>query len=158
MTTATATVSDARPAEGRTASVGVSAAAHRFEHAVTAVILANSAVMLWSLIDHSREELLENVDLAFLSFFGTELLVRLAKARLGFFRSPWRCADAAIIVLALLPVLGGGVAVLRMARLAKLAHLGRHVNHLRGITALRLPVRILQRRSAPTVALPPGRV
>jgi hypothetical protein len=51
-------------------------------------------------------------------------------------------------------VLGGGVAVLRMARLAKLAHLGRHVNHLRGITALRLPVRSLQRRSAPTVAVP----
>jgi hypothetical protein len=70
MTTATATISNARPAEGRTASVGVSAAAHRFERAVAAVILANSAVMLWSLIDHSREELLENVDLAFLWFFG----------------------------------------------------------------------------------------
>jgi hypothetical protein len=120
---------------------------HTLEHAVTAVIVANAVVMLWGLLDHGREELLGNVDLAFLSFFGAELLVRLAKARLGFF-SVWNTADAIIIVLALLPVLGGGVAVLRMARLAKLAHLGRHVNHLRGITALRLPVRILQRRSA----------
>jgi Ion transport protein len=120
----------------------------RFERAVTLMIIANSVVMLWGLLDHSREELLETVDLAFLSFFGAELMVRLAKTRLRFFRSPWRCADAAISVLALLPVLGGGVAVLRMARMARMAHLGRHVNHLRGITALRLPVRVLQRRSA----------
>jgi voltage-gated sodium channel len=103
----------------------------RFEHAVTAVILANSVVMLWGLLDHSREELLENVDLAFLWFFASELAVRLWRARLGFFHSPWSCFDAAIIVLALLPVLGGGIAVLRMARLARASHLLRHVTHLR---------------------------
>jgi hypothetical protein len=140
MTTATVVVSDARPAEGRTVSVGVSAAEHRFEHAVTAVILANSAVMLWSLIDHSREELLENVDLAFLWLFATELLVRLWIAPLGFFRSPWRCFDAAIIMLALLPVLGGGIAVLRIARLARAGHLLRHVTHLRLWRLLRFRV------------------
>jgi hypothetical protein len=42
----------------------------RFEHAVTAVILANSVVMLWGLLDHSREELLENVDLAVAGVLG----------------------------------------------------------------------------------------
>jgi voltage-gated sodium channel len=104
---------------------------HTLEHAVTAVIVANSVVMLWGLLDHSREELFETVDLAFLWFFATELLVRLWIERLGFFRSPWSCFDAAIIVLALLPVLGGGIAVLRMARLARAGHLLRHVTHLR---------------------------
>jgi Ion transport protein len=118
---------------------------HTLERAVTAVIVANVVVMLWGLLDHGREELLGNIDLVIVWLFAGELLIRLAKARLGFF-SVWNTADAIIIVLALLPVLGGGVAVLRMARLAKLAHLGRHVNHLRGIRALRLPVRILQRR------------
>jgi hypothetical protein len=102
-----------------------------FEHAVTAVIVANSAVMLWGLIDHSHEELLENIDLAFLSFFTGELLIRLWKARLGFFRSPLNTADVVIIMLALLPVLGGGITVLRMARLARAGHLLRHVTHLR---------------------------
>jgi hypothetical protein len=83
------------------------------------------------LLDHSREELLETVDLAFLWFFATEMLVRLWIGRLGFFCMPWSCFDAAIIVLALLPVLGGGIAVLRMARLARAGHPLRHVTHLR---------------------------
>jgi voltage-gated sodium channel len=104
---------------------------HTLERAVTAVVVANAVVMLWGLIDRSREELLENVDLAFLWFFASELAVRLWIARLGFFRSVWNTADAIIIVVALLPVLGGGIAVLRMARLARSAHLLRHVTHLR---------------------------
>jgi voltage-gated sodium channel len=75
--------------------------------------------------------MLEQVDIAFLWFFAAELLVRVYRARLGFFRSPWSCADAAIIVLALAPVAGGGLAVLRLARLARSAHLLRHLSHAR---------------------------
>lgn len=81
--------------------------------------------------DHSHEELLENVDLAVLWFFAAELAARLWITRLGFFRSLWSCFDAANIVVALLPVAGGGIAVLRLARLARSMHLLRHVSHLR---------------------------
>src|SRR5713101_4018220 len=42
-------------------------------------------------------------------FFASELAVRLWIARLGFFRSLWNTTDAIIIVVALLPVLGGGI-------------------------------------------------
>jgi voltage-gated sodium channel len=95
------------------------------------VILANSAVMMAGLLDESHAELLERVDVACLWFFAAELLVRVYRARLGFFRSPWCCFDAAIIALALAPVAGGGIAVLRMARLARSAHLLRHLSHAR---------------------------
>jgi hypothetical protein len=53
------------------------------------------------------------------------------RARLGFFRSPWACADAAIILMALAPVAGGGIAVLRIARLARSFHLLKHLAHAR---------------------------
>jgi hypothetical protein len=42
-----------------------------FEHAVTAIIVANSAVMLSSLFDHAHEELIETVDSAFLRLRGS---------------------------------------------------------------------------------------
>jgi hypothetical protein len=102
-----------------------------FEHLVQAVILANSIVMIGALVDHHHAEFLETVDDLFLAFFAAELLVRLSRARWAFFRSPWLMADGAIIVLALLPVLGGGMAVLRVARLARSAHLLRHIAHAR---------------------------
>lgn len=106
-------------------------AAERAEHAVTAVIIANSVIMLLTLIDHSHAELLENVDLACLWVFAAELAVRLWKAKLGFFHSPWSCLDAAIIVVALLPIAGGGLSVARLGRLARSGHLLKHVAHLR---------------------------
>ncbi len=103
----------------------------RFERIVLVAILANALVALWGFIDHGHDELLENADLAILWFFAAELAARLYKARLGFFKSPWSCFDAAIIVVALLPIAGGGIAVARLARLARSAHLLRHVSHLR---------------------------
>jgi Ion transport protein len=90
-------------------------------------------------VDHEHGEILEHVDLGFLMFFTGELLIRLWRARLGFFRSPWNCADAIIIGLALLPVLGGGVDVLRIARLARGAHLLKHVTVLRLWRLVRFP-------------------
>jgi hypothetical protein len=87
--------------------------------------------MLFALVDRDHAELLERVDVACLVFFAGELLFRVYRARLGFFRSPWCCADAAIIVQALAPVAGGGLAVLRLARLARSVHLLRHLSHAR---------------------------
>jgi hypothetical protein len=57
--------------------------------------------------------------------------MRLTMARLGFFHTRWNTVDAVIILLALLPVAGGGIAVLRVARLARMAHPTRHVIGLR---------------------------
>jgi hypothetical protein len=50
--------------------------------------------------------------------------MRLTMARLV--HSRWNTVDAVIILLALLPVAGGGIAVLRVARLARMAHLTWH--------------------------------
>jgi hypothetical protein len=54
-----------------------------------------------------------------------------------FWRSPWNCFDAGVVLLALLPVLGVGVTLLRVARLARLAPALRHVSHLRLADLLR---------------------
>jgi voltage-gated sodium channel len=113
-------------------TITVSAAEHRFEHAVTAVIVANSMVMLASLVVGGQvHELLEQVDVVCLWFFAAELSVRLAMARLRFFHSLWNTVDLVVVVVALLPIAGGGIAVLRLARLARTGHLLRHVTHLR---------------------------
>jgi hypothetical protein len=105
--------------------------AHNIEHVVTAVIVANAALVVAGLLVDGHEEAFEEMDLAALWFFAAELTVRLAMARLGFFHSLWNAVDAVIILLALLPVAGGGIAVLRVARLARMAHLTRHTTGLR---------------------------
>jgi hypothetical protein len=110
----------------------------RFEKIVTGAIVANSAVMVWSLVDRNHAELLEGMDSVFLWFFACELASRIRVGRLGFFRNGWNVADSIIIVVALLPVAGGGIAVLRLARLARSVHLLRHVSHLRLTRLLRL--------------------
>ena len=42
-----------------------------------------------------------------------------------------RMVRAAVVALSLLPVFGPGTTLLRLGRLARLAHLLRHVSHLR---------------------------
>jgi voltage-gated sodium channel len=85
--------------------------------------------MLLALFDDDHAEMLERVDTLCLLAFAGELLTRVYRARLGFFRSPWSCFDAAIILLALAPVAGGGIAVLRIARRARSFHLLKHLAH-----------------------------
>jgi hypothetical protein len=102
----------------------------RYDHAVTGAIVANVVVLVAGLAIAGHQQLFEKVDLSILWFFAAELAIRLARARLGFFRSPWNTADAIIIVVALLPVTGGAIAVLRLARLL---HLLRHASHLRKV-------------------------
>jgi hypothetical protein len=101
------------------------------ELTVAGVIVANTGLMLWGFADHEHEHLIEHLETACLVFFGLELMVRLWLQRWSFFRSPWCIADSVIIVLSLLPMLGAGVTMLRVGRLARLAHLGRHLTLLR---------------------------
>jgi voltage-gated sodium channel len=103
----------------------------RFDRAVLGPIVANTAVLAWSWLDHVRELAIERIDTCFVVFFLIELVTRLRRAGWRWLRRPWNLFDASIILLALLPVVGDGITILRMARVAKLVHLGRHISHLR---------------------------
>ena len=99
----------------------------RFDQLVGAVIVANTAVLGWQLVDHRHEFAFEVVHHVILAVFFLELVTRLAVGNWG----KWETFDAAVIGLSFLPILGGGLLVLRVARLARLLHLGRHASNLR---------------------------
>ena len=61
----------------------------------------------------------------------SRMIARLREHGRRFFASGWNVFDLAVIVSALAPALGVDVALLRVARLARLAHLGRHIMSLR---------------------------
>jgi hypothetical protein len=103
----------------------------RFERATLSAILANTVVLAWGWVDHAHALTFERIDTGFLVFFLIELVTRLRRAGWRWLRRPWNLFDATIILLALLPVVGDGITILRMARVAKLVHLGRHISHLR---------------------------
>jgi voltage-gated sodium channel len=104
----------------------------RFDQAVVAVIVGNVAVEGWQLLDHHHESMFELVHHLILGFFIIELAVRLAMGQ----RGRWELFDGVVVAASLLPILGDGLLVLRVARLARLLHLARHASHLR---LLRLP-------------------
>src|SRR6516165_4674493 len=106
-----------------------------FEQVVTVVIWAIS------LLDHPHEQLYATVETACLIFFEGEMIARLREHGWRFFRSGWNVFDLAVIVAALAPALGVDVALLRVARLARLAHLGRHIVSLRMLRVLADAVR-----------------
>ena len=110
--------------------------ASRFDRVVLGAILANTAVLGWSWLDHVHELTLERVDTCFLVFFLVELLTRLRHGGRRWLRQPWNLVDAPIILLALLPVVGDSITILRAARIAKLVHLSRHISHLRVVAWL----------------------
>lgn len=102
-----------------------------FEGVVTGAIVANTAVLVWGLVDHAHAEVAERLEHIIIVAFAVELACKLARQRLAYFRQPWQAFDAAVIALALLPALPVGVALLRTARLARLLHLARHVTQVR---------------------------
>jgi hypothetical protein len=108
----------------------------RFQAAVPAVILANSVVLGWGWIDHAHDVAAERIDTCFLVFFAAELAVRLKRAGWRWLTQPWNLLDATIILMALLPVVGNGITILRLSRAARLLHLGRHTSHLRVVAWL----------------------
>jgi Ion transport protein len=115
-------------------SVGVSTTERRFEHAVTAVIIANSVLLVWGLIGH--DELADHLETGCLVFFVGELVVRLRRAGwnpVRFLRSPWTAFDVLVIALSLAPMVGADTSLLRLAKLARMIHWLRHVTGLRAV-------------------------
>jgi hypothetical protein len=110
---------------------GVHGNTSRFDRVALGAILTNTVVLGWSWLDHAHAVTLERVDTCFLVFFLIEILARLRRAGWRWLAQPWNLFDATIILLALLPVLGDSITILRMARAAKLVHLGRHISLLR---------------------------
>ena len=108
-----------------------------FEQVVTVVIVANFTVWAVSLLDHGHEPLYATVETGCLIFFEGEMIARLREHGRQFFRSGWHVFDLAVVLLALLPVLGVDVALLRVARLARLFHLARH-GHILSLRMLRV--------------------
>jgi len=103
----------------------------RFDRVMLSAIIVNTAILGWSWVDHAHALTLERVDTCFVVFFLIELVTRLRHGGRQWLRQPWNLFDATVILLALLPVVGDGITILRAARVAKLVHLGRHISHLR---------------------------
>jgi hypothetical protein len=93
---------------------------------VTSMIMLNLPVDAWAELTH--DELAERIDFAILALFAFEVAVGVALAvrRRRFDR--WLLIDAVIVSLAVLPF-----GLLPVVRAARLAHLGRHVIHLRAL-------------------------
>lgn len=98
---------------------------------VVAAIAANTGVVLYGVWDTGHEEMLEMTHNALLAFFTVEVGVRLKLAGRRAWRDHWLTFDTLVIVLSMLPWLGGTTSVLRVARLARLIHLAKHISHLR---------------------------
>ena len=116
-----------------------STAARTFERTVTIVIIVNSALLVWGLIDHGHNEIAEHAETGCLLFFTGELVVRFRREGWRFLTQPWSIADMAIIGLALLPLLGADTSLLRLARLARAGHLLKHITVLRLWRVMRFP-------------------
>lgn len=103
-----------------------------FDRVVLAAITANLAVVAWGLLDEEHAELADVIDEAILWFFAVELMLRVWMSHgIAYFKDFWNSLDAVVITVALLPVAGSGIALLRLVRLAKSVHLMRHTSHLR---------------------------
>lgn len=100
------------------------------QRVVTAAIVANFPIAVWSEITH--DELAERLDGMLLGLFAIEISVRLVLALKRKSWDRWLAIDATIVALAALPI--GLPFVLRGARLA---HLARHGMHLRHATIAR---------------------
>lgn len=118
----------------------MTAAAHgQFERLVIGAIVANTIVLVWSFADTAHESLLEPIHTSFLLFFVGELLVRLHRNEWDLKRfvtgdgGRWNAFDTIVVIVSLLPLVATGMdtTLLRVARLARVAHSVRHVGHLR---------------------------
>lgn len=102
-----------------------------FERAVAGVIVANAVVLVAGLMVDGHERLFEAAHNAIPRCVRGRVGVATAGGRLGVLAQPGGLFDAAVILLSCLPVLGVDAGLLRLARLARLLHLARHVSHLR---------------------------
>lgn len=113
-----------------------------FECVVLAAVGVNAGVVVADSVIDGHDEVFETVHRVILALFVVELVARLRAGGWRYLRRPWHAFDAAVIVLSVLPVFGLDAALLRLCRLARLIHLGRHLSGLRIITKptlLKLP-------------------
>jgi hypothetical protein len=110
------------------------------DHITLAAIIASIAIMIWGFIDPEHKEIVEVLDYVILVYFGVEIGIRIHRAGRGWYKDPWLWLDLIIIVVALLP-LGSDAIAARLVRAARLAHVGRHLPHLRHLPALLRVVR-----------------
>jgi hypothetical protein len=106
----------------------------RFERLVTAVIALNTILLIADFFMEGHETAFELMDYSILAFFITELVIKLAAVRWSvrvFLNKKWNVFDTVVITLSLLPFLGSGMLMLRMARMARVMHSARHIKHLR---------------------------
>lgn len=115
------------------------------KRATFAAIVANAGIIAWSWFAE-ESEFLEKLDVGLLLFFVVELVVRIKNAGRGALRDGWLIFDVVVIALALAP-LGANLTALRVTRAARLGHFGKHVPHLRHLTALRSVSLLAQRTS-----------
>lgn len=105
---------------------------------VTGVIVVNTGLLVWGVLGHS--EWADRLETLCLAFFVGEIVWRLRRDGWRphvFLRQRWNAFDTVVIVLALTPGLDAGVTLLRVARLARIVHLGRHITALRLISVLK---------------------
>lgn len=111
-----------------------------FNRIVIAAIIMTPIIFVWELMDRDMAETLGAIDTWILGFFVFELGVRVVRAvkesGKDWWRDKWIWIDAMIIVLALMP-LGEDVLALRLMRAFRLAHISRHMPHLRHLPAMR---------------------
>ena len=106
------------------------------DKAVLVAILANTAILGWGLLDSDHEDLIEAADRTVLCFFAVEIAIRVKAAGRRCLHDRWLLFDAVIVAAALAPV-GADVLLLRVARICRIAHFGRHLPHLH-LVSLRL--------------------
>ncbi|MFD3515631.1 ion transporter [Streptomyces sp. NPDC058657] len=122
---------------------GARVEARWFSVAVLAAILGNAVLLgveTYPGLATRWQEPLAALENCFLTLFTCESLLRLAahadRPR-EFFRSPWNVFDAAVVLLALLPVTGDNTTLLRLLRLFRVLRTARFLPQLRVIvTAL----------------------
>jgi hypothetical protein len=103
------------------------------DHVVRAALVASIGLLAWSQFDPAHEDLIRHLDDVVLFVFIFEVAARLKTEintkGLGFWRNGWLMFDLTVTVLAALPM-GADMIAARVVRVAKLAHMGRHVPHL----------------------------
>jgi voltage-gated sodium channel len=100
----------------------------RFEDAIKVIIVANAVAVAGELMWQEHGELFAAISDGILAIYVVELLIRLTAHSWNlkaFGRSRWNVIDSVIVIIALVPWIGDGVMVLRMARFVRLLHLSR---------------------------------
>jgi len=108
-----------------------------FQNFIIAVIVLNGIVLgmqTSKTLSSNTMQLLEFIDLACLSIFCFELLMKFAVYRLRFFNQGWNIFDFLIVVIALVPT-SGGLSILRAFRILRVLRLVTAVESFRRVVA-----------------------